>query len=406
MSDTSRPSFECSVADLSNAVKLCARVAPMAAKFPILSSLRMGSTAGGLTLRATDLDCDIQVWLESPGCPEFVPFCVPAARLAAAVGSLPPTMPAQVTAPADGAKSMTLECGVSRFVFQAASDEDYPPDVSLQSLTRFTVQAGVLLSALRTVSVAASTDASRAILQSVCFRLSLNRSFGDQLELWSTDGRRLHRCSSAAEAVTQPSAAPEGPLLAEAVVPSAGVRLLERTLGVWSPETTVEVALSSAYLALDRTWPKIAMRLVEGAYPNTAHVVPPASSLPHAALIDAKVWIDAVRRLSTAMDGDGKAALRIEFFSDTAKLSIAGALSQTFVNAGHEVVPISPHTDAQRPTGQSVGLNPNCLRDALASLGALSSDPLIFRLGDSRSPCRIDTPCGKATAVIMPVVSQ
>jgi len=154
--------FECSTSDLLSAASLAGRFVERRANLPVLAAVLIVADRGRLTLRATNLECGVEVVVDA----KVVEGGVVATSASVLVGFLQNARGKTVSA--------TLKGEVLRFETEHASaslktipHEDFPVLPKVSASSSFTLKAADLVRALRSVAHCASTSTVKPELQSV-----------------------------------------------------------------------------------------------------------------------------------------------------------------------------------------------------------------------------------------------
>jgi DNA polymerase III subunit beta len=249
--------FESTAGDLSGAVGIAARFVERRANLPVLASILVVAESGRLLLRATNLECGVEVTVPAKVTGEGV-VAVPGSTIAGFLGNV-------------RGKSVTGELvgEILKLVSERATasiktlpHEDFPTLPRVSASTSFTVKAADFTKAIRSVVYCASTSAVKPELQSV-----LLFAEGGKLVTAATDSFRL-----AEKVVSLKSGATVPQLLLPARNAAELMRILESTSGdieVYYSENQISAHVGDVYYT---------SRLIDGAFPNYRQILPKSFS--------------------------------------------------------------------------------------------------------------------------------
>jgi DNA polymerase-3 subunit beta len=354
---------------------------------PILSNILLRATgAGGLTLRATDLDREVEEGVRAdvstPGA-----VTVPAHTLYDIARKLPDGAQISITYDAstdDGrAGRVVFKAGKSRFTLATIVASDFP-DLSPGDLThRFELQAADLKRLIERTRFAVSTEETRYYLTGIYLHpAKVDNAAGGAptLRTVATDGHRL------AQAEMPLPAGAEG--MPGVILPRKTVHEVVRLLEV--PDTAVSIAVSEAKIRFEVGTVTLTSKLIDGTFPDYQRVVPKGNdkilkvkTAPLAAAVD---------RVNTIASERG-AAVKIELSDGRMVLSSKG---------GEGAGSASDEVEADYSAGNlEIGFNAKYLLDIL-SQG--EGEALEMRLADPGSPMVVHDPArAGAMYVLMPM---
>jgi DNA polymerase-3 subunit beta len=173
--------FSTSATDFSKSIESVSKFISAKPNYPILSTIKVDATGGGLTLTGFDLshgiqfDCDAEIIDEGS-------VCIPATLIA----NLAKGLKGQIIFESQG-ESITITTLSGSFDIQGMDSGEYPELFTADDFSvAHSIDADLLLQGWKYVSSAASTDETKAILQGVNMQTS-----GGVLSLAATDGHRL-----------------------------------------------------------------------------------------------------------------------------------------------------------------------------------------------------------------------
>ena len=363
----------------SNGLQQVLNVVGTRAAMPILGNVLIEAESGHLSLTTTNLDigirCRITADIEAEGS-----ITLPVRKLATIVKELPQKEVHVEVAANNQAK---ITSGGSLFKVMGLGTEDFPPLPSFENQHIFKLEQSDVLSMLKSVSFAQSTDENRYILNGVYFNFS-----EDQLTLVATDGRRLALTNF--ELNTNES--DSGNL----ILPAKTVAEIERLIGKGA---SVKIAFNDRQVAfeigidddagdsglVDQIY--LVSKIVEGNFPNYRQVIPKETE--HRIKIERELFLECVHR----------AALVTSEKSNSVKLKMSDNLmeisgSSTEYGESHESMAIA-YTGPE----VQVAFNPAFIEEPLR---ALSQDEIFFEFKDELSPGIIKT-LNNFICVIMPL---
>lgn len=239
----------------------------------ILSGVHMSLVGDELTLTATDRELAITMKLTVAG--ELDGEAVVTSRLAGDV--VRALEPGAVNVSLED-QGIRIESARSNFFLQKMGSEDFPQSNSLEG-DPVVLEADGLLTALRQVVKAASTDESRPVLTGV-----LLSAEGDGLRLVTTDSYRLALCDLPGLEVLSSNQS--------VLVPSRALQEVIRLLG---EVEQVSLRFSEQEAAVTVGTVTVTTRLIEGDFPSYQGLIP--SHQPNRLTIDRLGFINAVRRV-------------------------------------------------------------------------------------------------------------
>jgi DNA polymerase-3 subunit beta len=274
---------------------------------------------------------------------------------------------------ATGADSMmSVKGGGGRWRLQTMPGDDFPPLPEHKAGTTARVKTSSLLTGIRRVAYAASTDEARYALNGLDARLQ-----GAALQLTATDGHRLTRVAVPLE---EPATA------APVIIPRAALKTLESVFKGAGDEATV--ALSDNWLDVAADNARVGCRLIEGAFPNADAVIP--KEHPVTVRVSNKALAEALR----------KVVFLSEERNHPVKLMFKGAELKVFANSTEHgdaevTLPLSAGEVAQEI---AIGFNASYVSDYLG----VAPSEVSIALKDALSPA-LFTGEGAPLYVVMPL---
>jgi DNA polymerase-3 subunit beta len=332
--------FDCGIEQLASAVSLAHRFVEKKPNLPVLGSIFIAAESGRLILRATNLECGIEVTLSAKVSENGV-VAVPGSTIA---GFLSTSRGKNISGHLQGGV-LKVETERSSASIKTTPHEDFPILPHVSATTSFTVKSGDLAKLIRNVGYCASTSAIKPELQSVLLYGEVGK-----LIAAATDSFRL-----AEKTVPLRSSGSVPQLLIPARNAAELVRILETTSGeieIYYNEHQLSTHVGSVYFT---------SRLLDGAFPNYSQIIPKSFSTE--AVVLREDMAQALKSLSIFADKSSQ----VSFAVDPSKKSIL--LSSRNPDVGET-------TSALRATisGDSVLMNFNgrYLADSIQSISGES----------------------------------
>jgi DNA polymerase III subunit beta len=248
----------------SNGLAQVLNVVGSKATMPILNNVLIEAESDGITIITTNLDLGIRAKIKAE-VKETGSVTLPVKRLASIVRELP-----QVDVLFDAAPNhqVKLSSGGSSFRIMGMGREEFPPLPDFADEKSFVLDQKDLISMIKSVSYAQSTDETRYILNGVFFNFR-----DDKLFLVATDGRRLALVSKELEVAADKA----GSL----ILPAKTVAELSRMLDK-GEKVKVSFNERRAAFQIHTDNPQNGLidsiylysKVVEGNYPNYQQVIP------------------------------------------------------------------------------------------------------------------------------------
>lgn len=347
------------------------------ATMPILSNVLIEAEKDQVSLTTTNLDlgirCKIKAEVKESGA-----VTLPVKRLAGIVRELPNMDVMFDAAPNHQVK---LTSGGSTFRIMGIGREEFPPLPEFGEEKAYSLEQGELVTMLRSVAYAQSTDETRYILNGVYFNFRDGR-----LSLVATDGRRLALVAKEMDVPAESAGA--------IILPAKTVGELTRLL---DKGEKVKISFNDRRAAFQIATDKDASglvehvylysKVVEGNYPNYHQVIPKET---HQRIkLEREHFLHCVHRAALVCSEKAN-SVKIKLSSNLLELT---AQSPDFGEA-HESMAIGySGPDLQ------VAFNPAFLMDPLR---ALAKDEVFFEVKDEVSPGVFKT-LDNFVCVIMPV---
>jgi len=347
------------------------------ATMPILSNVLIEAEKDQISLSTTNLDLGIRCKIKAE-VKETGSVTLPVKRLATIVRELPSV---DVTFDGSPNHQVKLTSGGSTFKIMGIGREEFPPLPEFGDEKAYTLDQSELISMLRSVSYAQSTDETRYILNGVYFNFR-----DEKLTLVATDGRRLALIAKEMEVPVASAGA--------IILPAKTVSELNRLL---DKGTKVKINFNDRRAAFQIATDKdtsglidnvyLYSKVVEGNYPNYQQVVPKET---HQRIkLERELLLQCVHRAQLVCSEKAN-SVKIKLSSNLLEIFAA---SSDFGEA-HESMAIGySGPDLQ------VAFNPAFLMDPLK---ALTKDEVFFEVKDEVSPGVFKT-LESFICVIMPV---
>jgi DNA polymerase-3 subunit beta len=347
------------------------------ATMPILSNVLIEAEKDQISLSTTNLDLGIRCKIKAE-VKETGSVTLPVKRLATIVRELPSV---DVTFDGSPNHQVKLTSGGSTFKIMGIGREEFPPLPEFGDEKAYTLEQSELISMLRSVSYAQSTDETRYILNGVYFNFR-----DEKLTLVATDGRRLALIAKEMEVPVASAGA--------IILPAKTVSELNRLL---DKGTKVKINFNDRRAAFQIATDKdtsglidnvyLYSKVVEGNYPNYQQVVPKET---HQRIkLERELLLQCVHRAQLVCSEKAN-SVKIKLSSNLLEIFAA---SSDFGEA-HESMAIGySGPDLQ------VAFNPAFLMDPLK---ALTKDEVFFEVKDEVSPGVFKT-LESFICVIMPV---
>lgn len=330
----------------------------------MLNNVLIKAENGKVMLTTTNLDlgirCAIKAEVETDG-----EITLPVKKLSAIINSMPQQ---EITFESKDGQTARIRSGRSDFQrFNGLKADGFPPLPSFVNQHTYEVGSQELLSMLRSVSYAQSTDENRYILNSVFFNFSEGK-----LTLVATDGRRLALISRDMKVEKED----EGSI----ILPAKTVSELEKLL---AQGKNVQISFSERQVAFDIEINEdsgnnglvdsiyLVSKIVEGNYPNYKQVIPKESE--QRIKVERELMLETVQRVAL-MTTDKQNSVKLRIADNC--LEISGQSAEL----GEAKEPIE--VDYSGPDVQ-IGFNPEFL---LSPLRNLTKDEIFFEFKDEMSP--------------------
>jgi DNA polymerase-3 subunit beta len=336
-----------------------------------LSGVQVQATAGGIELRATDMEIGLRVPLEGEVVRDGA-VVLPARLLVDVVRALPAD---ELTLELRAAEQdVELNSGSATFHIRTLRLEDFPPLPEPGGDEQLDVPGPALVETVLRVARAASRDETRPVLTGI-----LVSATEQELRMAATDSYRLAVKDTKLEA----------PLTRtfEANVPARALQELTRIVQQGSADR-IAVSLRSNQVVFEVAGVVLSSRLIDGQFPNVRTLLPEAYE--HELQLSGTEIADVVRRISLLAQKN--APLRLSFAEG--ELTVSARTPD--VGEARETVPVP---FAGEPL--EIGFNPEFLRDGLE---ALEGGDLVLKLISPLRPGLIEAADGSGFQyLLMPI---
>jgi len=347
---------------------------PILANVLIEASKGKGKAPGGLQLAATDLEVGIQSTHEAE-VSSAGGLTVSAKKLFEIVRELPDE---DIHLEATSNSYLNIQCARSHFTLAGTSTEEYPTLPSFKPEKTASVAAPVLGLMIERTMYAASVDETRYNLNGVYFEVLDEPG---RIRMVATDGHRL--------ATVDRTLADESLGLDNGVIiPRKGLGELKKLIDEDDADE-IDLSFEGNNGLVRKGTVTLAMRLIEGDFPNYSQVLPKA--VEKTVVIPSEELSRALRRVAL-LSSERSKAVKLEFSDGRLTISsnnpdLGDAREELDIDyAGEEL---------------AIGFNAKYLLDALATL---KTKELRFGLQNELAPAQfVPTDDDDTLAVVMPM---
>lgn len=230
---------------------------------PILETVRLAADDGQVTLTATNLETTITARLgakiETPGA-----CCIPAKVLAELVSGFPND---RVTLSLDG-RTLTLRVGHYETTLDKLDADEFPNTPAIQATSD--VPLSFLRDLAAFVAPAAATDDTRPVLRGVQVRLN------GTAEALAADGFRLAQLEQALDGATIPAVSALIPAKTLIAAAKAFKSVDDGLIRIGTTQAADGPFAAAGACVIDAGDIQIVTRIIDGAFPNVATVIPDA----------------------------------------------------------------------------------------------------------------------------------
>ncbi len=361
--------------DLVAALKLINKVVERRYTIPILSEVLLVASGDTLTLRATDLDMELEIVIPAPGIGCWT-TTAPAKGLADVIGKGKGDV---LLAPCPESGRLEVMVGDALTAMPGLDPDDFPafPERDRKA---FTMGAAPLLEMIRFIRPAVSTEETRYYLNGAYFHNVMGGGEAPKLRLVATDGHRLNL-----DEVDLPAGAE---YLPGVIVPRKALDVVSVML---KDRETVEIAASPQSITYRAGNVTLTSKVIDGAFPDYMRVIP--RDVPETFELESAAFVSGLAQLS-AISQERSRAICLDFADGKVRLS-----AKNMEAGSAEVTMTAPHTGTDGE--MMVGFNGKYLTEACDTLGA---ERVQFSLSHPDSPAIMRAACQPSRlTVLMPL---
>ena len=318
---------------------------------PVLSNILFRAEDGRLEVTATDMNLTVRATMEAEVL-ESGATTLPAKRI---FGVFRELSVAEAEMEVNEANIAFIHAASSYFRIHGISEADYPSLPEMTDAKTYTLDQSAFRNMLRLTSYAASTDATRQLLNGVLLSFK-----GGKLSVVATDSRRLALVEQEVEFPADAAM--------DMIVPLKTVEELLRTLG---DAGSLKILATPKQIAFEYDGTLVISKLVEGSYPNFRQVIPQANG--ERVALERETLLTAVRRTSQLVS-DAVSGVKLTFTKN--RLEILAAAAE--IGEGRETMDVK-----YNGPDIAISFNPAFLMDPLK---ALTPDEVYLDLVDDTSP--------------------
>ena len=361
--------------DLLKAMSRAQGVVERRNTIPILSNVLIEAEGSAVSLRATDLDIEVQDRADAM-VTRAGATTVGAHTLHEIVRKLPDG--AQVELTDDGQSGrLDIRAGRSHFSLATLPKEDFPVMASSEYACNFSAPAPVLRRLFDKAKFAISTEETRYYLNGV-YMHAADGTDGKVLRCVATDGHRLARIDS-----ELPEDASDMPGV---IVPRKTVGELRKLLD--DDDTVIAVSVSETKVRFASPGITLTSKVIDGTFPDYSRVIPQNNTKRME--VDASEFAQAVDRVAT-VSSERSRAVKLALDEDRLVLSVNAPES----GAAEEELAVAYPDDALE-----IGFNAKYLleiasqvdRENAVFLFNSAGDPTLMREGDDDSAIYVVMP--------------
>ena len=370
--------FKISKDHFSNGLQQVLNVVGSRSTMPILSNVLVEAKEDHIALTTTNLDLGIKCRIKAE-ISEQGKTTLPVRKLATIVRELPKD---EVLVEVNEKNSAQITSGGSNFKIMGIASDEFPPLPTFENRHVYELSQLDIVSMLKSVSYAQSSDENRFILNGVYFKFA-----DDKLTLVATDGRRL--ALTAVDLVTSDDT------VGSLILPAKTVAELERLMGKGEK---VKIAFDSRQAAFEINLDDsensglvdhlyLVSKVVEGNYPNYQQVIP--NETEHRVKVERELMFECVNR-AALVTSDKSNSVKLKMSKNLLEISA----SSPEYGESHESMAIvydGPEVE--------VSFNPYFMAEPLK---ALTKDEVFFEFKDHLSPGVFKT-LDNFLCVIMPL---
>ncbi len=286
----------CDRALLEKALTKAKEATEKKAALPILTNFLLVAEGDRLTVKATDLENYLSLSVDANVVEEGA-VCVNSQKFTEVVknGNC-----SEVLLSLKG-NTLVVECGRSRFKLTTVDAEEFPEFPEEEEISKSSLEGKVILEGIDRTDYAIPKDAENLVLNGMFVK-----GKGEELHFVGTDGHRL--------ALYKPPL--EGFEL-QMLIPKKSLKVLKKVVNEVE-EVSVGATENFAFFE-GEDW-KLAVRLLEGEYPDYEAVIP--EETPFTALVDTEEFLKALKRVTLLIEGKVK-PVRITLADNLIKLEVS-----------------------------------------------------------------------------------
>lgn len=343
---------------------------------PILANVLIRAEKSRLSLKATDLDLEVNETVPAEASPDGA-TTVPAHMIYEIVRKLPEG--AQVVLEASGDRAvLAIRAGRSRFTLQTLPESDFPDLNAGEMSHSFALAAADLKRMIDKTQFAISTEETRYYLNGIYLHTATSGK-SETLRAVATDGHRLAQFE-----IALPKGAKGMPGI---IIPRKTVGEVQRLIEDSEAEITIELSQSKIRFTIGDV--VLTSKLIDGTFPDYVRVIPLGNDKE--LKVDKKEFEAAVDRVSTVSSERGR-AVKLALSSGRLTLSV------TNPDSGSATEEIEVEYDAE---ALDIGFNSRYLLDIAAQI---EGETAVLKLSDPGSPTLIqDRDAKGALYVLMPM---
>ncbi len=374
------PWFRVHQSELREAFGIASSAVEARSKIPILSNVLITVRDGGMMLRATDLDVQVDARCDLMDVREEAAFSIPADRLKGILSSVPESGMISF-GPGRFADHVMVSCGQARISMSFLPATDFPSISPAREDGWFAVDGAALSTAIAKAEFAVSSTEDRIYLRGFCLR-DEEIDGKPVLAVVATDGINFARVRCA-----QPEAAafPQRDNFRHVILPEKGADGIRKLFD--GAKDDCWLVASDSMLMARRGGVTIISKLVDAIYPLYESILPAVDgSFFECQTAD---LVAGIKRVSVVVDDMKHDAIRFTTQADAMRLDLVGQ------NGGVGSDILSCAVSAQ--SGFSIGLNG---RQMLRLLASVSTENVRVNFTDAASAVTF-TPVGRDDQVYL-----
>ena len=361
--------------DLLRAVSIFQGITDRKTTMPILSSVLITADKSNVKFSATDLEMAAVVSLKA-NVEKVGKVAVNAKFFADIVRELPD---GEISLNQKDKGRLLIGAGKAELSVNITNPDEYPalPGIALDPASKIVTK--LMSEMIDSTLYATSTDETKYVLNGVCFESTLEK-VGSKLRLVSTDGHRLSYTVRDIETLK---------LGDRVVVPRRGLLEIKKILdSELKPEVGFDIR--DNFIIIEGSDAKIAVRLIDGEFPNYEQVIPKVKGT--VATVDKDQFFQALKRSVLVVTDKGK---KIELNITDGMIRLISSSAE--LGEANEEVTADYKGELLR-----VGFNAKFIIDTLNSYS--ENGPICIEFFGENGPCKIFRKEDEnSIAVIMPM---